>query len=350
MRPQGLIRNTYSLGKIKNKVSFATFKHSSASYRQARTHHSLHAVQYSTASLDFHRLLDHHYDRDIALNLTWVFRPGSPEEQQGWSRSGNFLVQRDGEQSYHVPEEATQVEPLPDALQQIIDAFNPTSTVAGNLSPTTEPTPSKGPIAPPNRTDLADAPANESGGAGLSTGAIVGIAVGAGIAGLLLIAALVWFFCRRRRSHRTKNSGPASPYGSDAAQAQHAANKESTVNMTETPQSPYSENGTFPPQQFQSHSQSRQSNHTREGTPLVDHVGAPSVAGGPPNVAVPFSDADPPTQSQPHSEPRPGARSVTPNVAHLIEEGMTEEEIRRLEEEERALDDAIQAAQSRRAS
>ncbi|ROT39858.1 hypothetical protein SODALDRAFT_323172 [Sodiomyces alkalinus F11] len=274
----------------------------------------------------------------IALNLTWAFRPGSVESQNGWSMSGNFEIDNGRVQRYPRSGESTQTETLPEALQQMIDAFNPSSTTI-----VADPTATKDPTAPTTPGELSGPPSN---GSGLSTGAIIGIAVGAGIAGLLLIGALVWFCCRRRRRRRRsgKTLGRPGTYGSDAATSQQAANKETHVNVAESPHSPYSEDGTFPPQQLRSH----QSNHTREGVPLVDHVDA-APASRSSNVVAPFSDSNSPTQQSPvGSEPRSGARSVTPNVSHLIEEGMTEEEIRRLEEEERALDDAIQAAQGRR--
>ncbi|KAL2756907.1 hypothetical protein ACRALDRAFT_2026876 [Sodiomyces alcalophilus JCM 7366] len=298
----------------------------------------------SPAILEIGSLTPAVYGKDIALNLTWAFRQGTAEHQEGWSRSGSFVVDNGQVQRYPEPDETTQIETLPAALQEMIDAFNPppTATNTDNLSPTGDATATKATTTSPNPTDLVDAPASASGGTGLSTGAIIGIAVGAGIAGLLLIGALVWFFCRRRR-RRANGSGRDGSHGPEAVHPQHAANKETNLNVAESPHSPYSEDGIFPPQQLQSH----QPNQTSEGAPLVDHVGATSASRSS-NMVAPFSDFDSPAQSQPNGEPRADTRSATPNVAHLIEEGMTEEEIRRLEEEERALDDAIEAAQGRR--
>lgn len=62
---------------------------------------------------------------------------------------------------------------------------------------------------------------------------------------------------------------------------------------------------------------------------------APAPAAAPVPAHAPAGDDDGSTQAR---------RGVSRSVAPLVEEGMTEEEIRRLEEEERHLDDEIARA------
>lgn len=76
-------------------------------------------------------------------------------------------------------------------------------------------------------------------------------------------------------------------------------------------------------------------------TPYRDHT-------PPPTNLYAHHDASTSSQTSLPASLPPHARSPTPPIssryAHLVEEGMTDEEIRRLEEEERALDVAIEDA------
>lgn len=176
------------------------------------------------------------------------------------------------------------------------------------------------------------------GGGGLSTGAIAGIGVGAGVVVLAIIGALIWFFCLR---NRRKNKDVKGPYSAPEGQAsEFMVNKETNAHVTESPHSPYSDDGslarTADQQQQHHHHQAQPYGHDAQ-QPYSD---APPIAAPVPRSA----------SQQAHVSDRPvsrsGARSGTPagNVSHLIEDGMTEADIRRLEEEERALDDAIERA------
>ncbi|KAM0237686.1 hypothetical protein ACHAPO_004336 [Fusarium lateritium] len=151
------------------------------------------------------------------------------------------------------------------------------------------------------------------GGGGLSTGTTAGIAVGAVIGGLLLIGALVWFLLRRRR-----NKQPSEEY---TIQQTYAVDKEISGRASDSPNSPYSDENHMQPIALGNVDRDRGAAHT-----------------------------PPPGRSSVASHDR-GANSgvqtpqgMSSNVAHLVEDGMTVDEIRRLEEEERQLDDEIERA------
>lgn len=146
-----------------------------------------------------------------------------------------------------------------------------------------------------------------TGGGGLSDGAKAGIGAGVGVAGLLLIGLAIFFFLRYKRRKRAattdKSLTPANDYMRD---------KEiNAAQVAETPHSPASDDDNLP----------------RDG------------------AVVPAADDSPPAnRSSAVATPTSVQREVPTSVAHLVEEGMTDEEIRRLEEEERALDQAIEQA------
>ncbi|CAI6095812.1 unnamed protein product [Clonostachys chloroleuca] len=148
-------------------------------------------------------------------------------------------------------------------------------------------------------------PSSGGGGGGLSTGAIVGIAIG-GAAGLAIIALVAWFLLRRRKS----KSQIVDTHGASNA---YIADKDSTA---QSPQSPYADDVIHNP---------------RADSSSLHNAHADNVPG-----------------------PRDGSGTATPsglsrNVAHLVEEGMTADDIARLEEEERQLDDEIERAASQAA-
>ncbi|KAJ4327089.1 hypothetical protein N0V84_002477 [Fusarium piperis] len=163
-------------------------------------------------------------------------------------------------------------------------------------------------------TDSANSP---GGGGGLSTGAKAGIAVGAVIGGLLIIGALAFFLLRRRR--RTKQLG--EDYTSQQA---YTVDKETHGRATDSPTSPYSDENQVQPVALQNISHDRDE-QTARGTPTPS--GIPRTSTGSRNAPTP--------------------QGMSSNVAHLVEDGMTPEEIRRLEEEERELDDEIERAARR---
>ncbi|KAF5599387.1 hypothetical protein FPANT_3485 [Fusarium pseudoanthophilum] len=159
-----------------------------------------------------------------------------------------------------------------------------------------------------------------SGGGGLSTGATAGIAVGAVIGGLLIIGALVWFFLRRRR--RSKKAGDEY-----VTQQTYAVDKETHGRATDSPNSPYSDENHMQPVAL--------------GSLDRDRGAAPNRPPG----AVPRSSIGSHDRAAHSGAQTP--QGMSSNVAHLVEDGMTVDEIRRLEEEERQLDDEIERAARR---
>ncbi|MBE3048508.1 hypothetical protein IMZ48_39610, partial [Candidatus Bathyarchaeota archaeon] len=134
---------------------------------------------------------------------------------------------------------------------------------------------------------------------GLSIGAQAGIGVGVSLV-VIIICLVAFFLLRRRRRRGTTNAKSLIPGSDYADKESHAAR------VAESPHSPTSDDA-------------------RES---VAFVGAEAPAGRGSVVATPSS----------------GNREVPHSVAHLVEEGMTEDQILRLEEEERALDQAIEQA------
>lgn len=194
-----------------------------------------------------------------------------------------------------------------------------------------------------------------SGSTGLSIGAIAGIAVGCAVVGLALIGTAVWFLCFRRRHESHTALHQNTGYISDDM-GPGVVNDKELPQITDSPHSAYAPDRSL----HDPHEVSRNSMGVTgvgagvgAGTGLMD--GAGHAAHGAEVPYTPYSDHTPPppgvigtdrgpTSSQ-TSLPAGGTSSPTPistRYAHLVEEGMTDDEIRRLEEEERALDMAIE--------
>ncbi|KAM7194340.1 hypothetical protein V8F33_007329 [Rhypophila sp. PSN 637] len=234
------------------------------------------------------------------------------------------------------------------------------------------PTTSFAPTMAPNPTGQGIAP-NEGG---LATGAIIGIAVACGVFGLLLIGVGIWFLIRRRNRQAANNhlGSPGQPYGIDRARTEDLiAEKEASAGGADpSPHSPYSDDGVVlvPAGTGDSGPYHHEgspivpagavaapvlSHHhqTRSYTPYSDHGSGVGANGSPSIHAASIvhstheetsrAGMGSPTigRATPHS-------SLSPRYAHLVEEGMTEDEIRRLEDEERQLDAAIEQARGTR--
>ncbi|KAI0969935.1 hypothetical protein F4678DRAFT_141504 [Xylaria arbuscula] len=187
--------------------------------------------------------------------------------------------------------------------------------------------------------------ASLSPNSGLSKGGIIGVAVGASIAGLLVAGALAWLFCFRRRRHRsnaaTHHMVPS--YGSDVGVHAMISDKEiPAVHESSSPQSVYDgrpSGDAYAPYSDRS---------AASPVPPPHHQHRRVTSGSAATAAA----ADTATTSETDLS-RNGRGAPTPTsmiaarYAHLVEEGMTEDEIRRLEEEERQLDVAIEHAGQR---
>jgi hypothetical protein len=155
---------------------------------------------------------------------------------------------------------------------------------------------------------------------GLATGAKIGIGVGVSLGALLLIGALAFFLLkRRRRSTRDDSAYLNSTHGHHTPEL--IAQKEANAGVS--PHSPYSDDGRTP---LPAHPPAMSQTYDRAS---LDAPG--SVRDGRDSVSVRGLDAS-------------GRGSRGGAVSHLVEEGMTEAEIQRLEEEERELDQAIEQA------
>ncbi|KAL7628382.1 hypothetical protein AAE478_002584 [Parahypoxylon ruwenzoriense] len=195
----------------------------------------------------------------------------------------------------------------------------------------------------PSSTDTSAQPVAQasSGGGGLNTGAIAGIAVGCSVAGLLIIAFIVWFLFFRRRSSRDQVRG--ADYAAGSGTHAIVSEKEAAGITESSPRSLYGDDGG---RLRDPRGSMTQPDDIASYAPYSDRGRSPS----PPAAGAAFG-----TGSQSNVAPSATGhdnasttRSPTPpfasRYAHLIEEGMTEEEIRRLEEEERHLDAAIEDA------
>ncbi|KAF4124049.1 hypothetical protein GMORB2_5765 [Geosmithia morbida] len=186
-------------------------------------------------------------------------------------------------------------------------------------------------------------PSVKSGGGGLSTGAIAGIAIGCVVGLAILIPPLIWFSVVRPRR---KRGGVLVVVGGRGA-GQHlpmlsAKGKISGDRVADEADSP----GVYAPVQQQQ--QQKQKQEGSVATRLVN----PAAGGGSSANASPSRDdvVDGRSSRALIHEPAPAAQtrtSVNPRqeraaYSHLVEDGMTEEQIRQLEKEERELDEEIE--------
>ncbi|KAH8884012.1 hypothetical protein GQ53DRAFT_408813 [Thozetella sp. PMI_491] len=284
----------------------------------------------------------------------WTNSAGST----GTSYSRNFTVMADfnaqGSGTFNLAEKFKDSSPAKSEISAQATS-SPTSSSPGQL---------------PSSSTATAAPVSSSSG-GLSTGAIAGIAVGCGVVGLAIIAGTIWFCCRRRRQDGMAGYGEARNRTQELM-----AEKEANGGVDVAPHSPYSDDGTggLTGNGVHHHTDSLMAG----GAAGVGMAAAADYQHHSPPSAIdrsytPYSDrpiasmGSPATQRasigagrtesahasehdlEPHAAPG-GIRSATSasQYAHLVEDGMTEDEIRRIEEEERQLDAAIQQAGTRR--
>ncbi|KAI1180653.1 hypothetical protein F4777DRAFT_256783 [Nemania sp. FL0916] len=206
---------------------------------------------------------------------------------------------------------------------------------------------------------------------GLSRDGIIGVAVGVSVGGILILSALVWFLCLRRR-RRTPPRHGMSDYDSDGVAHVVLPDKEIPVLLTTSSRrsryggggegrqstdreqlyAPYTDRSTattptptpnlVPP-----------GHHRRldSAGPVVedddDHddndaaAAAAIAAQQPPRPGTSQTDL---SSSWAREIPRTPTPLIAARYAHLIDENMSDAEIRRVEEEERQLDAAIENA------
>jgi len=270
---------------------------------------------------------DSQYRKEMVVRVGWVYN----NKTQGYSQSGIFTVTNG----------ATDQELL-NEVQAWLAAPSGTAApdqIAGPQTSSQAPGATDSPLGNPGT--LPGGNSSNSGGSGLSAGAIAGIAVGGAVA-LALIAGLVWFLLRRRRRRQNQQPGDYKP-GHQTPTAPYLDDKDMhTGQVADSPRSPYSEDGqgvphlaalpaaATAPLTLHAHTAGDRSEHRNSAAASFEPY-RPDAAASRGNL----TDSDAPT---------PTPQNVSRNVAHLVEEGMTEAEIRRLEEEERQLDDEIERA------
>lgn len=198
-----------------------------------------------------------------------------------------------------------------------------TTLLSSSASSTTMPT-----AISSNESDSSDS--GGGGGGGLSTGAIAGIAVAGAVVFLALVGGLVFWMLRRRR--RNKDRGH---YNQPTNSTTFMGGDKDIHQVTESPHSTYSNDQHVPLSNLAGAGTSRDI-----GGPSGHHDLHDDDAD-----YAPYRDDDRGAQGSAAGQRSDGAgtpHGVSRSVAHLVEDGMTEDEIRRLEEEERQLDDAIQ--------
>lgn len=174
---------------------------------------------------------------------------------------------------------------------------------------------------------------NGGGGGGLSPGVIAGIVVGI-VVFLALVGGLVFFLLRRRRKTK-RSAGYADPRQNDASNA-YIVDKIDT--SAQSPRSPYSDDGQeqHTPLDPQAHHNlhNQDAAIAGEGSNGSEYAGL-YQANQHQQESSRGADGEPPS-------PRLQSRSNTGHYSHLVEEGMTADDIRRLEDEERQLDAEIE--------
>ncbi|RYP09737.1 hypothetical protein DL765_008346 [Monosporascus sp. GIB2] len=225
-----------------------------------------------------------------------------------------------------------------------------TDVPTGSSSPPTL-SPTLGSASPGAGLDTSVPAAEGSSGqskGGLNTGAIAGIAVGI-VVGLLAVAGLlVWFCLRRRKSGRPLVRAREVGYGSDSGAVAMMPEKEA-AGLTESSSHPVYDPSSVPVAHHGDPTAAAASY-----APYSDHVVAPGTAVTTP-TATSLHEPSPVLHEQQQQGPGGDAgtarqhqqQPIASRYAHLVEEGMTVEEIRRLEEEERQLDAAIEEAGQR---
>ncbi|KAK6189174.1 Golgi apparatus membrane protein tvp23, partial [Pestalotiopsis sp. IQ-011] len=302
----------------------------------------------------------------------------SDKASSGWSYSRYFAIS-DGDTD---PDTASFL-----STKVAVDAYTECFTGASCTTPATSAAPSatstSSATSGASTSSSAGASGSSSGSSGLSTGAIIGIAVACGVVGLALIGAAVWFLCFRRRRRHGDHSALAQQQqlqnGSynmsdgglpKAGMMMTRSDKDLPHVATDSPQSAYAPSRVLRDSMGSGavgaglmSGNDHVHHHNQHASVDMDHGGESENDNN--NAYAPYRDHTPPPAVYAHAHHHhdgaasagsqtslpaslPGPRSPTPPIssryAHLVEEGMTDEEIRRLEEEERALDVAIEDA------
>lgn len=279
------------------------------------------------------------FKRPLAIRLSWEAASGeASSSSSGSSVSPLFAVLDDSQKSDEL-ESISQniISDFPDAVEDGFDTGpgddnnslpTSTDTGAGPVTGTgartnTVPSATSSSGSNPTLSDGDGPGGGGGGGGGLSKGAIAGIVVGC-VVGLALLALAIWFLVVRPRRRRARRAAAGGDRGHDLPMLATAHAK-----MSGEVDSPGTYERHLPPPPHQD-----EQDHGHSHSHLA--TAAPAAAVSPP---PPMRSPSPGPQQQ---------RESRSNYAHLVEEGMTEHDIRRLEEEERQLDDEIARSRAAR--
>lgn len=236
-----------------------------------------------------------------------------------------------------------------DSVTPAVSGGSSGSSTPGSTSSTITATPTPTAVT----TSISATPSGSS--RGLSTGAKVGIAIGSVGFVLLVIAALLFWRRNKKRQAYAYPGGPA--YNSqDFPSGERDIHAEKEMNVMSTTSSPYeaveSHSGlaNIPAVVHESgHGDQRQGQRESWiGSDQERDVGGITESYHDNPSAPPAVPTPPPNNSSAYSPTQAQAQPVTGGVSHLHEPGMGPEELARLEEEERRLDEAIAEAERRR--
>ncbi|KAG5981853.1 hypothetical protein E4U54_006541 [Claviceps lovelessii] len=221
--------------------------------------------------------------------------------QQRWNRE---IVQNFDEGQLNGYEEVATTETNPPLRSGDATSTGYSSSSSSSSSPTP---PSIG--TEPFQGDVQGGDVHGADSSSISPGAVAGIAAGCGIALVLIITALVWFLVSRRHGRRRRR--PGQHPGQHGCEAHHKATDDTLA---------------------------RGDGSRRRHTPIQIHAYTDADADA---LAQADAHADDITdgaiirQQEKHEAPPPAT------AANFAERGMTVEQRRRWEEEERQLDDEI---------
>ncbi|KAF4943337.1 hypothetical protein FGADI_13487 [Fusarium gaditjirri] len=258
-------------------------------------------VDNNSVTLSFVGETEKYYGKEMYIQIDW-----KKDGASGYTKTELFTV-TDTDNATEITELNNKLKKDQSQQETLESTTSSSSSATATLSPS-------------STSGAEESSGGGGGGGGLSTGATAGIAVGAVIGGLLIIGALAWFFLRRRR--RSKQAGDEY-----VTQQTYAVDKETHGRATDSPNSPYSDENHMQPVALGSLDRDR------------------GVAPTPPPGGVPRSSIGSHDRAVHSGAQTP--QGMSSNVAHLVEDGMTVDEIRRLEEEERQLDDEIERAARR---
>lgn len=185
---------------------------------------------------------------------------------------------------------------------------------------------------------------------GLNRNGIIGVAVGVTVGVLLVAGTLVWWFCFHRRRRTTAHHAMPS-YASDVGVHAMMHDKEIPVALeSSSPRSAYGsggDEGRPSADHYVPYSDRSVTSPTPDHHRTASNTTAPAPAPAAAAAAVGATSQTDPSRAVGAGTPTP---AIASRYAHLVEEGMTDDEIRRLEEEERQLDAAIEDAGRRGSS